>query len=176
MNKPSIHWQQEKPCTSIILQYITGMKLKKWEKKPRLVFSLRSPRHWLRLILGAWAGLGQMAELHGIARAWQGALHWALFKPLLSVVLHLGPESQGGTRPQGPWGQQSPETHTPRNTAALIPIAKADDKQNLNWEVESLKRHVVRMYDGPWPSHTKPSLKLGSYDTGLATEMDLEES
>lgn len=154
MNKPSIHWQ-EKHCTLIILQYITGIKLKKFRKSHGLFFSLRPPRHWLLLILGAWAGLGQMAGLHRVERAWQGALHWALFKPLLSVVLQLGPESWGGTRPRGPWGQQSPGTHTPTNTAALNPIAKADDKHNLNREVESLKKHVVRMYDGLWPSHKK---------------------
>ena len=62
--------------------------------------SLEPEQAWSPLL--AWGG---------VQTAWQGALHWALFKSLLSAWFCLGPESRGRSSPRGYWRQWSPSFH-----------------------------------------------------------------
>lgn len=117
-------------------------EIKRNGKKSHGLFSLRSPRHWLRLmeLEQAWV---RWLDCVGLREPGRVPFTQALFKPLLSVCPPPRTRVPRGNKAPRTWGQQSPEATHPRNTAALIPMTKADDKQNLNWEVkESLKRHV----------------------------------
>ena len=89
-----------------VLLHSVGMMLKERKEKKHLLDSLQPP--WLELLSHPWEpeqAWFPLLDWGGMETAWQGALHWALFKPLLSAWLWLGSEFRAGSSSRGPWRQ-----------------------------------------------------------------------
>ena len=112
LNQVAVHWGQAQRCKSTVLQHSSSMTLKEKKEKRCLLDSLRSP--WL----GVWSILEPVQawvsrlDSRVFETARQG-VRWALFKPMQSSVIWLGPQTQVGSSPQRPWGQQSPNLQSP---------------------------------------------------------------
>ena len=107
-----LYTEDKQTLQSTILQHGISTMLKKKKEKQGLLYSLRSP--WL----GVWSILKPVQawvsrlDCCVFETARQG-VRWALFKPIQSAVIWLGPETRLGWSPQRPWGQESPNLQSP---------------------------------------------------------------